>query len=382
LWISLDFLTNNFDKKSFNQQNTSNTGEFYLKANLGFVIMGINMNNKSFSQVRSLAFRITDLCNLSCKFCGQAKQKLSEKQKKEHYLELDLLKKAVLDVYEFKPQIYIWGGEPLIYPQLKEFLIFIRELKLNTFITTNGVLLNKFSKLLVDLKVTEITVSLEGKKEIHESARGLSNIYGKIINNLTELNEIKKVNNKVFPIIDINTVIFENNYRYLYDFCCYILDMNFVRTIRLQFPMFFNESMCNEFSNHVEKTFGYKDGTSWKYFIDDYKKIDLAILDKEIKKCKTLKRVQVFPDIDNPSEWFNNPELRFKETCNAIYKRINIEPGGNVISCCDFPETVYGNIKNDNLRSLFSNKTITKKREELKKKKLQLCNRCSYLYIY
>ncbi len=336
------------------------------------------------SDVKSLAFRLTDLCNLSCVFCGQSKQNKDERCSniKKHYLELSELQDIIDQVKVYKPQIYLWGGEPLIYPKLEDFIRYLCSSGLNVFITTNGVLLDRFNQFFIDNKITQLTVSLEGFKEQHEEGRGVKGIYDKIISNLLQLDLDKQASSCVFPIVDINVLINELNYKTLNSFCDYLLSLGVIHNIRLQLPMFFHSTAADEFSCYVSDVFNVKNGVSWRYFTDDYANIDLNILASELDKALQNKRVKLFPDVADVKLWFRKPELRFKQECCTANCRINIEPNGDLISCTDFVETVYGNALISPIEELFKNEIIEKHRKAIKQTPRPLCARCSHLYLY
>jgi radical SAM protein with 4Fe4S-binding SPASM domain len=335
-------------------------------------------------ELKSLAFRITSLCNLRCIFCGQYKQSQSKYKSvdQKKYLSLNALISIVEQVIQYKPQIYLWGGEPFIYPYLKEFLYYLRQKKLTVFITTNGVLLKNFYALLTDLKITQITISLDGFKKAHELGRGVSGIYDVIIKNLQLLNKYKNSHNSVFPLVDINVLINSTNYPNLFKFCQYLLNLGFIHLIRLQLPMFFHSSAINEFGEHVSECFDKKAGKSWAYFTDDYQSINMEILKHQIKLSLSLKGVRLFPMIDDIDAWFKSPNIAFQSNCKTAWRRINIEPNGDLIACTDFPETIYGNALNEPIDKLFNNFMIKLHRERISEKLCKLCARCSHLYLY
>lgn len=341
------------------------------------------MFENNLQHFKSLAFRLTDLCNLKCVFCGQAKQNAVEKLKNQkHFLELDELISITEQLVKYKPQVYLWGGEPLVYPKISEFIHYLRAQKLNVFITTNGVLLNKFYKNFVDEKVTELTISIEGFKECHEKVRGVYGIFDKIISNLQLLQDYKEKTNKIFPLVDINVVINTDNYKQLSEFCNYLSGLKVINKIRLQLPMFFLDDAVEEFNQYVTKYFYCSTGTSWRYFTYGYEKIDFLSLKKEIEVALQNKKVQLFPSSADVEKWFKEPNMRFKEICKTAFYRINVEPNGDLIACTDFFETVYGNALKDPVEKLFNNEVINNHRKAQLKNKLKLCSRCSHLYLY
>ncbi len=339
--------------------------------------------NNAISGLKSVAFRITDICNLNCSMCGQAKNRSAKHGIKKHWLELDEIKKVIDQVEEYRPQIYIWGGEPFMYGNLSAVIEYISSKKLNSFITTNGVLLNEFIKPIVDCKVAEIAVSLDGFEEFHEKIRGVKGIYSKVLENLLSLKEYKKEVGKVLPIVDIHTVVVKDNYRTLYDFVKFINEQNLCRRIRIQLPMFFTVKMADQYKAYVEDCFGAVNPKSWYGFVDDYSDIDIPVLNEQLDRIrKEYKNVLFFPAGASTEEWFHKPEVSFKGKCMTCRNRINIEPDGSVIACTDFPETKYGNILEHSIEELFNNSIITRHRENTKKGSLGICSRCSYFYVY
>lgn len=337
------------------------------------------------NDVKSIGFRLTNLCNLNCAFCGQANQIKNEKHSKEnkHYLWLNELKDIVNQVISYKPQVYLWGGEPLVYPDLLNFIQYLRKYHLNIFITTNGVLLDKFVESFINHKVTQLTISLEGFKEDHEKIRGVDGIYDRIIDNMLEINRLKKKFEKVFPIIDINLVITDRNYYYLNDFCEHLIKFKSIRKIRLQLPMFFRKPACMEFNKHTCDIFSCKKvNPSWSYFTYQYESIDIPILENQLKRALQKKNVLMFPKQANVRQWFEQPEIRFKHHCHTANYRINVEPNGDLIACTDFPETVYGNALRKPIKELYNNACINAHRKSIQKNDMKLCARCSHLYIY
>ena len=346
----------------------------------------LNQDN-ALNCLKSIAFRITDLCNLSCSMCGQAKYYKSVTNKSNHYLELDHLKNIIDQVEKYKPQVYIWGGEPLLYPKLGEFLEILHNKRMNSFITTNGVWLDKFIKPLVDYKVAQIAISLDGFPDTHEKIRGKVGIYQKIIDNIRLLEDYKASTKRVLPIVDIHIVVVKENYREIYDFVKHINGQGLCRRIRIQLPMFFTQKMSDCFSKYVEETFKCKDPKSWYGFVGSYNDMGLEALKMNMQKIKSeFKNVIFFPSEVNLEEdldkWFLEPEKYFSNKCMTCWHRINIEPCGDLVSCTDFPETVYGNVKNETIEEMFNNSIITNHRNSMSKSLAGICSRCSYLYVY
>lgn len=97
---------------------------------------------------------ITNVCNLSCSFCpGTVRQ--SRRMTKSEF-------KTVLDkISGYTEYIYFHLlGEPLIHPDLEEFLKIASEKKFKVTITTNGTLINKCRDILLNSDLYKIVFSL------------------------------------------------------------------------------------------------------------------------------------------------------------------------------------------------------------------------------
>lgn len=133
---------------------------------------------------------VTELCTLSCKECSMYIPYL---KKPEHY-NLNMLKKDVDTLFEYADYIYdfqIFGGEPLIYPKLKDLIEYIgqhyRNKIENLCVVTNATilpiksLLETFNKYEVTLMLSDYTVSKAFQKtqkinEINQLVKNYSNI--------------------------------------------------------------------------------------------------------------------------------------------------------------------------------------------------------------
>lgn len=97
---------------------------------------------------------ITNICNMACSFChGHSRQKRS--------MTLPEFSR-VLDQLEGKTQYvyYHLMGEPLLHPQLPEFLELAAQRGFRSVITTNGTLLKKRGRKILDAGIHKISISL------------------------------------------------------------------------------------------------------------------------------------------------------------------------------------------------------------------------------
>lgn len=152
----------------------------------------------------TVSFHIVKPCNKKCKFCYATFDDMSVRM-----LSLKHALRIVLKLQEAgTKKITFAGGEPMLYPHLKEVIIFAKEIGLTTSIITNGSLLTE--EFLIEMKphLDWIGVSIDSiNMETNiKTGRFISAKDG--INYRSLIDLINKYNYK----LKINTVVNKFNY--------------------------------------------------------------------------------------------------------------------------------------------------------------------------
>lgn len=140
------------------------------------------------SRPEKLMIEVTMKCNLSCSYCFR-------NSTNEYFgtMGKELYDKIVNEAKEARVKWFIFSGwgEPLTHPNILEFIKEAKEAGIKVVLNTNGTLLKKFNKHLIDLGVDEVVVSVDAAEaEIHGRLRGGNLI--EIINGLIELYELRR----------------------------------------------------------------------------------------------------------------------------------------------------------------------------------------------
>jgi radical SAM protein with 4Fe4S-binding SPASM domain len=129
--------------------------------------------------LRYLELQITNKCNLKCRHCfigdnppspppfrkgGMGGFELSVNQIRNILREIERMQGL---------RVLVSGGEPLIHSRFEEINDMLPEFFLRKVLFTNGLLLNK--KILKNLNVDEIQISIDGLENAHDSLRGKEN---------------------------------------------------------------------------------------------------------------------------------------------------------------------------------------------------------------
>lgn len=107
------------------------------------------------NKFKKVYIEITNICNLNCNFCPKTKRD-------KKFLSIDEFKVILSEIKPYTKFIYFHlMGEPLLNPNLKEFLDISYKEGFKVNITTNGTLIPKVSEILLESKaLRQVNVSL------------------------------------------------------------------------------------------------------------------------------------------------------------------------------------------------------------------------------
>lgn len=165
---------------------------------------------------------VTNECNLRCPFCQYTSRR--NKMKKGR-ITFDIIKKIIDEgagngLYGVK--FNIWG-EPLLHPQIHEFIRYTKEKGLiDVYFNTNAMLLDEeTAKRLIDAGLDRISISCEGyTKSVYEKYR-IGASYERVLFNIENIQTLKRKLGVKYPKIRIQTVMLpelENTFQEYKDF--------------------------------------------------------------------------------------------------------------------------------------------------------------------
>ncbi|MBU4056238.1 MAG: radical SAM protein [Proteobacteria bacterium] len=138
------------------------------------MVLNLNTLNDSKSGYYEAIISLTNKCNLACKHCYA---KSSQKANQE--LPYKSLKKLFPEIKKMGVQIIaLTGGEPLLH---KDFFKIAKLSKKHfpiVFLATNGYFINSLiAKKIKQSGISNVQISIEGDKKIHDLIRGVSTSY-------------------------------------------------------------------------------------------------------------------------------------------------------------------------------------------------------------
>lgn len=195
----------------------------------------------------SIAFWITEDCNLTCEYCYESVDK------KEAYMSKDTIDRSIKfienELYDGM-KILIHGGEPFLAFKNLEYLVDKINFKARDVIylvTTNGTILNDEVMSFIKEKLGSISISIDGIENIHDRYRCFKNGKGSFSLVMSNALKIKKEIDDVRIRMTFN----HDTVEYLYDSIQYLVEKGF-KIIDAQ-PNNFDEKWNQDHSDMYEE---------------------------------------------------------------------------------------------------------------------------------
>ena len=327
---------------------------------------------------------VNNVCNLHCKMCdvgtGSTTTNFSKNLigTKPINMPPQLFKTIVDQLKKYYPNCKLGYAftEPLAYPYLAETLNYARENNIYTSLTTNGLNLAQNVDTLIEGKVSELFLSLDGLPETHNFIRGNPGSFQKAIAGLEKL-----FANKVAPSVSIFFVITQWNFTELVNFAEFFCDYPIQHLGFLQ-QNFVTADMAN---THNELYGAHYPATASNIEITDFREIDIARLWSEIINIhdRTFPfSVGFYPVLNGEKElraYFESPEKPIGHCCNDLFSNLMVKSDGSVIPAHGRCYNVtMGNIYQQSLPEIWNSKTYGSFRKDLLKGGglLPACTRC------
>lgn len=182
-----------------------------------FVKTGINRlcylaRFKRIMAVTSVTLELSTYCNLRCTICPVN----HDMKRKKGFMSFDLVKKVISENPGLAFVLLYHWGEPLMHPDIIPIIQYVKNHRINAFLTTNGTLLNnKNTRALLDSGLDRLTISMDGIGTYYERIRQFS--YLDLEKNIIHLLEERKESKSNLKV-DLDMTITDENEENVQDF--------------------------------------------------------------------------------------------------------------------------------------------------------------------
>lgn len=279
-----------------------------------------------------LVHDITYRCNCKCEICARWKKTFDYNSKlstEEIFGMLKDAKKAGITMY------VVEGGEPLLRNDLSKILQYAKKLDFDTTVVTNGYNLKEREGEITNF-TDSLVVSIDSNDELHDEMRRSKGLLKRAIKG------IKSCKNKGMKIF-INSVLCRQNLNKIEG----LVNLSEELAVPIIFqPM----DIYKGYNEHLRPT--------------------QPELHKTFSKIIKLKKAGY--NIANSYHYLEYISENKEYSCHAPKCFTYVKPNGDIVSCCDLIDKVWGNTKDTQFKEIFASR-------EFKKfcKKMEKCNECS-----
>ncbi len=305
----------------------------------------------------------------------------------EPELTFEQLRSTFDDLAAFKPRIILCGGETFLYPQWKEVIAYLARKGLHTSIITNGTRLADAAQDLVVSQVKEISISLDGPEDLHDTIRGTKGTFQKIEEGIKALLRERALHGGSYPRLGFNSTLSDLTYTSLIKFIETVESSGVDSLLLLHFN-FLDSKLFHAHEETFQRLFG-KGSPSWGGFVYDTSGMDMDEIVRTIREAKGKKftiPINFLPD-------YNETEIRNYYTgkrfypspprgiCHGPWNSVNILPNGDMSPCLD---VVVGNIQDEGgFINAWNGVPMRRFRRLLKQEGLfPACTRCCTYYRF
>lgn len=343
-----------------------------------------------------VAFKLTNRCNLRCAHCYQwnelgyhhamaASEQLCD-------LDLRIIEKVLAATQPVKSNLFVWGGDPLVYRQWAELIDLFERADRWTSICTNGMLIgHRLDSLLRISKRLEMFVAIDGFEAEHDALRG-NGAFTKTMDGIRLLVAAKKAG-EYQGEITVNCVIQDSMIGKLFDFVKFFQNEE-LDGIYLSFPWFISEQTAQMMDMYVREHLPWVGNSSqgsaasWHSYTFRIDPITADRLNTEIDRINRENwrvKVRYNPTLDHTDmEDFllgSHRPAQNKTRCLALRSRADVYPPGTVVSCHLFPELSVGNLTEMEFGDIWHGAPFNRMRKTIANCGLMpVCAKCNLLY--
>jgi radical SAM protein with 4Fe4S-binding SPASM domain len=335
---------------------------------------------------QQISVKITNVCNLRCKTCGQwgetgynfgkAPSELRKVVPVDTYLQM------ADEVKPYEPIYYIWGGEPFLYPGLFEFTDRIKHNNSLLSVVTNAMFLDEHAKEVVEQKWDALMFSLDGPEEIHDEIRGRKGVFQKVAGGIETVQRYKRDNKKRLPWVMALVTVSVDNAPWL-DKIFEVGEQLGIDCMIIYYSWFTNEDIGRAHTRVFEEKLGITP-TKWQGYLFDHDVDTTALLGslQRIRNRKWKFQHLFIPNLKRDEEiveYYKNPNNFFGYgPCISPWFVTEIMPNGDVAPCRDYPDYITGNLMEQSLLEIWNGERYKKFRTALKENggTFPICSRC------
>lgn len=173
-----------------------------MQQNLRTIQLVVNNNCNCFCKMCDVGVLRRQKHQKSCGLASEEAQKLTQKLKTNFVSNIFAHDESTppLSIEEYRKLIqsvdpgttfYINSAEPLLYKNIFPLLEILCEHGMRVYMTTNGLLLNKYVEKIAEYPIENFCVSIDGPAAVHDDVRGIKGLFAKAFEGMSRLRELR-----------------------------------------------------------------------------------------------------------------------------------------------------------------------------------------------
>ncbi len=325
----------------------------------------------------SIGLWVTTSCDLQCPMCWvKAGSTVSEE-----LLEYREWRCLIDDLTAWKPRLTITGGEPLLVDFVLDLVRFAAGKGFRVNLGTNGTRLAEVADDLVGSGLQDLSVSLDGPREVHDRIRGVPGVFDLLRDGIRRVIDAKRRVGSAFPYVRLNCTLTKANQGVLLDVVALAEEWG-VDSLSFQHLWFTTPEVLQRHNDQFRKVFG-QDSPGLSGFLVGDMAPDPEVLDQEFRQLGQISSgqlpVYVYPELDSVQmrKFYREPEYAIREMCRSRWFRTDVMPNGDVTPCLSY---VAGNVRQTSFSEIWNNNKYREFRKRLLKGLFPGCLRCCGLF--
>ena len=326
---------------------------------------------------RRLGLFLTNRCDFACPMCA-VEDARDEGMTCGGDLPFEFLERVLAECSPHQPVVDLIGGEPLLYPHLRDAVKLASQRNVLSVVTTNGLKLKDKAEELVRAQLPILQVSLDGWDEPSQKARG--NVKGSFERLCDGIRAVAEARGKrAFPIIRVLTAITQVNHAHLDRIQTVIAALG-IRCWGIS-----NYFYLNRNAHERHQAFALVNGLNGSvvaHTIPD----DVYLTTEQVRDLKSsLQRVQQINrglrlriayawDIDLEA-YYSTRQASQSAVCELPYTRLDIHTDGHMAVCVSGKRV--GQIGRDSIAGVWRGKLMAGYRDMYERTRpMPMCFRC------
>lgn len=335
---------------------------------------------------QQISVKITNVCNLRCKTCGQWGETGYNFERPPSELKALVPVARYLELAdEVKPQApiyYIWGGEPFLYPGLFDFTDRIKRNKSLLAVVTNATMLTAQAQDVVAQQWDALMFSLDGPETIHDEIRGRQGTFRKVAEGIEAIRKHKRDTRRPLPWILALATVSVDNAPWL-DKIFEVGEQLRIDGMIVYYSWFTNAAIGQAHTKIMQQKLGITP-TKWQGYLFNHE-VETAALLESLTRIR--RRKWNFPHVFIPNlkregdivDYYRTPGNFFGYgPCISPWFVAEVMPNGDVAPCRDYPDYITGNLMEHTLAEIWNGDRYRKFRCALKENggTFPICSRC------